>query len=151
MGIGWGALHLYGRVIELNHTCRWLPGWCNSSLDMQRQMGSHEANFLLSQEAKGPANAKALRCKGVSFQEKHGTLNQSCRWRGWVERQAQIVLHLEMGLCLGTLESHQKVVSTKFTFWKDSSSWMTDNGLERCKPGSQHGLWQKPKHEMVGG
>lgn len=40
-----GALHWHGRATELNHIWRWLPGWCDSSFDMQKTSGISWGNW----------------------------------------------------------------------------------------------------------
>lgn len=144
-----GALHWHGRVTELNHMWGWLPGWCDSSLDMQKTSGLSWGKFHIELEGQRFSKRRGPEVQRSPFPGKTwGT--ESFRWWDWVESQAHLVLCLEMGLCLRTLGSHQIIVRIKSTCWKDSSGWVIDNRLERCKPESQSELWQKSKHETVG-
>lgn len=58
-----GTLHLYGRVIELNHMCGWLPGWaiahliCKGKWDLMRQI-SYWARRPRVQQMQRPWGAK---------------------------------------------------------------------------------------------
>lgn len=142
MGIVWGALCSHGRTLN--------PIKCGgSSLDntiahliCRRQMRFHEANFILSQKARVHEEQRSWDGKEHMPSKEKQNIEQkweSCR-RDWVERKVQFIMHLEMGLFLGTWGSHWMELSIKFILWKNPSGLIIDNGLERFKSRNQSRL-----------